>query len=114
MGDLKGDRATQTANHFTLQRRRSNDGTPRLENWGGVRQRKPIDRWMCCWIARLFAPPRDELSVGVHLREAPCNIQRAQAQYKELISAYEISEFGFIGLNQARNWRCRSIRAIQA
>jgi hypothetical protein len=70
----------QAANHFTLQRRRSQDGTPRLGNWGGVgNENRSIDGCVAGSPAYLRHLATSSLS-GRHLREAPCNIQRAQAQ----------------------------------
>lgn len=76
------------AEGFSLKRRNPKGGTPPLAYWGFRNETDPLTDV-------LLGPPRylkhratSSLS-RKHLREAPCNIQIAQAQHAELVSAYE-------------------------
>ena len=72
---------------FTLQRRNPNGGTPLLSRWGFRNETDPLTDVLLGSPAHLFHRATSSLS-RKHLREAPCNIQTAQAQHAELVDAY--------------------------
>jgi N-dimethylarginine dimethylaminohydrolase len=73
---------------FSLQRRRPGGGTPTLAAWGLANETDPLTDVLLGSPAHLRHLATSSLS-RKHLREAPCNIQVAQAQHAELVSAYE-------------------------
>src|ERR1700744_4514827 len=77
-----------TAEPFTLQRRNPAGGTKPLAQWGFPNQTDPLPGVLLGSPAHLRHLATSSLS-RKHLREAPSNIQVAQAQHKELASAYE-------------------------
>jgi len=78
----------QADEYFTLQRRRLPGGTMPLKNWGFRNETDRLADVLLGSPAYLRHLATSSLSRR-HLREAPCNIQKAQAQHKELVSAYE-------------------------
>ena len=72
---------------FSLQRRNPNGGTSPLKNWGFRNETDPLTDVLLGSPAHLYHRATSSLS-RKHLREAPCNIQVAQAQHAELVSAY--------------------------
>jgi N-dimethylarginine dimethylaminohydrolase len=72
---------------FSLQRRKPNGGTSPLNNWGFNNETDPLTDVLLGSPAHLFHRATSSLS-RKHLREAPCNIQVAQAQHAELVDAY--------------------------
>jgi N-dimethylarginine dimethylaminohydrolase len=79
------DKQTDT---FSLSRRSLNGGTTPLANWGFRNETDPLTDVLLGSPAHLFHRATSSLS-RKHLREAPCNIQVAQAQHAELVSAYK-------------------------
>ncbi|MEL6689678.1 MAG: dimethylarginine dimethylaminohydrolase family protein [Pseudomonadota bacterium] len=73
---------------FSLQRRAPGGGTAPLTNWGFKNETDPLRDVLLGSPAHLFHRATSSLS-RKHLREAPCDIQMAQAQHAELVSAYE-------------------------
>ena len=73
---------------FTLQRRDANGNTPKLKNWGFRNETDRLTEVLLCQPAHLKHLATSSLS-RKHLREDPSNIQVAQAQHAELVSAYE-------------------------
>ena len=73
---------------FSLQRRNLKGGTKRLDGWGFRNETDPLTDVLLGSPAFLRHMNTSSLSRRT-LREAPCNIQTAQAQHKELASAYE-------------------------
>ena len=73
---------------FSLRRRNPKGGTAPLTEWGFRNETDPL-------VDVLLGPPAHlkHLSTSSlsrkHLREAPCNVQVAQAQHAELVSAYK-------------------------
>jgi N-dimethylarginine dimethylaminohydrolase len=78
----------QADDYFTLQRRLPQGGTPPLKNWGFRNETDRLTDVLLGSPAHLRHLATSSLSRR-HLREAPCNIQRAQAQHKDLVSVYE-------------------------
>ncbi|MEL6551706.1 MAG: dimethylarginine dimethylaminohydrolase family protein [Pseudomonadota bacterium] len=76
---------------FTLQRRAAQGGTSPLSHWGGRNETDPLTDVLLGSPAHLYHRATSSLS-RKHLRDAPCDIQRAQAQHAELVSAY--AQFG--------------------
>ena len=72
---------------FSLQRRNPNGGTKPLEKWVLRNETDPLTDVLLGSPAHLFHRATSSLS-RKHLRDAPCNIQLAQAQHAELVSAY--------------------------
>ncbi|MEM7214030.1 MAG: dimethylarginine dimethylaminohydrolase family protein [Pseudomonadota bacterium] len=72
---------------FSLQRRSPDGGTQPLSDWGFRNETDPLTDVLLGSPAHLFHRATSSLS-RKHLREAPCNIQVAQAQHAELVSAY--------------------------
>lgn len=72
---------------FTLQRRNPNGGTAPLAHWGFANETDPLTDVLLGSPAHLFHRATSSLS-RKYLREAPCDIQTAQAQHAELVSAY--------------------------
>lgn len=75
------------ADPFTLQRRKPGGGTPRLQGWGFANETDRLTDVLLGSPAHLRHMATSSLS-RKHLREAPCNIQVAQAQHAELVDAY--------------------------
>ena len=75
------------ADPFTLQRRVAGGGTPLLSQWGFRNETDRLTDVLLGSPAHLFHRATSSLS-RKHLREAPCNIQLAQAQHAELVDAY--------------------------
>src|ERR1044071_8445878 len=73
---------------FSLQRRNPDGGTKPLQMWGFRNETDPLTDVLLGSPAFLRHLATSSLSKK-HLREAPCNIQVAQAQHKELVAAYE-------------------------
>ena len=73
---------------FSLQRRNLSGNTPRLKGWGFASETDRLTDVLLGSPAYLRHLATSSLS-RKHLRENPCNIQSAQAQHKELVSAYE-------------------------
>ena len=73
---------------FSLQRRNLNGQTPRLKGWGFRNETDKLTDVLLGSPAYLRHLATSSLS-RKHLRDNPCNIQSAQAQHKELVSAYE-------------------------
>ncbi len=76
------------ADTFSLQRRVSGGGTNTLSHWGFRNETDPLSDVLLGSPAHLFHRATSSLS-RKHLREAPCDIQMAQAQHADLVSAYE-------------------------
>ncbi|MGH6860592.1 MAG: dimethylarginine dimethylaminohydrolase family protein [Phyllobacterium sp.] len=76
------------ADAFTLKRRNPNGGTDPLQAWGFRNETDPLTDVLLGSPAFLRHMATSSLS-RKYLREAPCNIQAAQAQHKELVAAYE-------------------------
>ena len=76
------------AEGFSLQRRNPKGGTRPLANWGFHNETDPLTDVLLGSPAYLYHRATSSLS-RKHLREAPCNIQVAQAQHAELVAAYE-------------------------
>ena len=72
----------------TLQRRKAGGGTPPLSHWGFANETDRLTDVLLGSPAHLRHMATSSLSCK-HLRENPCNIQVAQAQHVELVSAYE-------------------------
>ncbi len=77
-----------TANEFTLQHRNPNGGTPKIKHFGFANETDRLTDVLLGSPAYLKHMATSSLS-RKHLREAPSNIQIAQAQHAELVSAYE-------------------------
>jgi len=75
------------AEAFSLQRRKTGGGTAPLTKWGFRNETDPLSDVLLGSPAHLFHRATSSLS-RKHLREAPCNIQVAQAQHAELVDAY--------------------------
>jgi len=73
---------------FSLRRRVSNGKTPKLSTFGFRNETDTLTDVLLGSPAHLRHLSTSSLS-RKHLREAPCNIQVAQAQHAELVSAYE-------------------------
>ena len=76
------------AEPFSLQRRNPSGGTKPLAGWGFRNETDVLTDVLLGSPAFLRHLPTSSLS-RKHLREAPCNIQTAQAQHKDLVAAYE-------------------------
>lgn len=76
-----------TSDEFVLQRRMAGGGTPSLLHWGFRNETDPLTDVLLGSPAHLYHRATSSLS-RKHLREAPCNIQLAQAQHAELVDAY--------------------------
>lgn len=73
---------------FSLQRRQRGGGTPALEHWGLRNETDRLTDVLLGSPAHLKHLSTSSLS-RKHLRNAPCNIQLAQAQHQEMVAAYE-------------------------
>lgn len=73
---------------FTLQRRVQGGGTAPLSQWGFANETDRLTDVLLGSPRYLKHRATSSLS-RKHLREAPCDIQRAQAQHAELVAAYE-------------------------
>lgn len=73
---------------FTLQNRNQHGSTPRLAQYGFANETDKLTDVLLGSPAHLKHLATSSLSKK-HLREAPCNIQIAQSQHAELVSAYE-------------------------
>ncbi len=76
------------ADPFTLQRRAPGGGTAPLAAWGFANETDRLTDVLLGSPAHLKHLATSSLS-RKHLREAPCNIQVAQAQHAEMVAAYE-------------------------
>lgn len=76
------------ADPFTLQRRAPRGGTAPLARWGFANETDVLTDVLLGPPAHLRHLATSSLS-RKHLREAPCDIQLAQAQHAELVAAYE-------------------------
>lgn len=76
------------ADPFTLQRRALGGGTAPLAAWGFANETDRLTDVLLGSPAHLKHLATSSLS-RKHLREAPCNIQVAQAQHTEMVAAYE-------------------------
>ena len=76
-----------TTETFTLQRRTPGGGTAPLTHWGFRNETDPLTDVLLGSPAHLFHRATSSVS-RKHLREAPSNIQVAQAQHAELVDAY--------------------------
>ncbi len=74
--------------NFSLKRRSLNGNTSPLTTFGFKNETDQLTDVLLGSPAHLRHLPTSSLS-RKHLREAPCNIQVAQAQHAELVSAYE-------------------------
>lgn len=79
---------TQASDSFSLQRREKNGGTQRLKNWTLPNETNPLTDVLLGSPEYLFHRATSSLS-RKHLREAPCNIELAQAQHVTLVDAYK-------------------------
>ena len=84
--DLKID-AKSGKDRFCLQRRDLTGGTTPLGVWGFRNETDPLTDVLLGSSAHLQHLSTSSLS-RKHLRAAPCNIQVAQAQHAEMVSAY--------------------------
>lgn len=73
---------------FSLRRRNLSGGTKKLRHWGFRNETDPLTDVLLGSPAHLRHMATSSLS-RKHLRDAPCNIQVAQAQHAELVSAYQ-------------------------
>ena len=73
---------------FTLQRRVAGGGTAPLSRWGFANETDRLTDVLLGSPAHLRHLSTSSLS-RKHLRTGPCNVQVAQAQHAELVSAYE-------------------------
>ncbi|MEO6298344.1 MAG: dimethylarginine dimethylaminohydrolase family protein [Paracoccaceae bacterium] len=78
----------KTTEPFSLQRRNPKGGTAPLTNWGFRNETDPLVDVLLGPSSHLKHLSTSSLS-RKYLREAPCNIQIAQAQHAELVAAYE-------------------------
>ena len=72
---------------FSLRRRNISGGTPILSNWGFQNETDPLTDVLLGSSAHLYHRATSSLS-RKYLRDNPCDIQTAQAQHAELVSAY--------------------------
>jgi N-dimethylarginine dimethylaminohydrolase len=72
---------------FSLRRREQGGGTAPLTAWGFRNETDPLTDVLLGSPAHLYHRATSSLS-RKHLREAPCDIQVAQAQHAELVDAY--------------------------
>ena len=77
-----------TEDVFNLRRRNMTGRTPKLTSWGFRNETDRLTDVLLGSPAYLRHLATSSLSKK-HLRDAPCNIQVAQAQHKELVAAYE-------------------------
>ncbi|PZO80276.1 MAG: amidinotransferase [Mesorhizobium amorphae] len=80
--------AFSSSEPFSLRRRKEGGGTAPLTDWGFRNETDALTDVLLGSPAHLKHLATSSLSRH-HLRTAPCNIQVAQAQHKELVSAYE-------------------------
>ena len=76
------------AEPFSLQRRNPAGGTKPLTSWGFANETDVLTDVLLGSPNFLRHLSTSSLS-RKHLREAPCNVQIAQAQHKDLVAAYE-------------------------
>ena len=72
---------------FSLRRRNMSGGTPILSNWGFQNETDTLTDVLLGSSAHLYHRATSSLS-RKYLRDNPCDIQTAQAQHAELVSAY--------------------------
>ena len=72
---------------FSLRRRNMSGGTPVLSDWGFQNETDPLTDVLLGSSAHLYHRATSSLS-RKYLRDNPCDIQTAQAQHAELVSAY--------------------------
>ena len=75
------------AEQFELKRRVNGGGTSTLSHWGFRNETDPLTDVLLGPATHLQHRATSSLS-RKHLREAPCNIELAQAQHAELVDAY--------------------------
>jgi N-dimethylarginine dimethylaminohydrolase len=73
---------------FSLQRRKAGGGTAALSQWGFANETDRLTDVLLGSPRFLRHLATSSLS-RKHLREAPCNVQVAQAQHKDLVAAYD-------------------------
>lgn len=73
---------------FALRRRALSGGTAPLSSWGFANETDPLSDVLLGSPAHLRHLSTSSLSRRT-LREAPCNVQVAQAQHAEMVAAYE-------------------------
>ncbi|KAA0912181.1 dimethylarginine dimethylaminohydrolase family protein [Aquicoccus porphyridii] len=78
----------KTANDFTIQARITGGGTAPMQNWRLPNETDPLSDVLLGSPAHLKHLATSSLS-RKHLREDPCDIQVAQGQHAEMVSAYE-------------------------
>ena len=78
----------QSAEGFSLKRRRDGGSTPRLSDWGAADEVSLLTDVLLGPPANLKHLPTSSLSRRF-LRDAPCDIAVAQDQHRELVAAYE-------------------------
>ena len=83
---MKDNPARQEA--FCLRRRQRDGGTRRLQGWGFKNETDPLTDVLLGSPAYLKHLATSSIT-RKHLREAPCNIQTAQAQHAELVDVYQ-------------------------
>ena len=76
-----------TQDDFSLRRRNISGGTPVLSDWGFQNETDPLTDVLLGSSAHLYHRATSSLS-RKYLRDNPCDIQTAQAQHAELVSAY--------------------------
>src|ERR1700739_3420232 len=76
-----------TAEPFALQRRNPSGATPPLRGWGFRNETDILTDVLLGSPGHLRHLATSSLSRN-NFRDAPCNIQLAQAQHKELVAAY--------------------------
>ena len=72
---------------FSLRRRNISGGTPVLSDWGFQNETDPLTDVLLGSSAHLYHRATSSLS-RKYLRDNPCDIQTAQTQHAELVSAY--------------------------
>ena len=72
---------------FALRRRNMSGGTPVLSKWGFQNETDPLTDVLLGPSAHLYHRATSSLS-RKYVRDNPCDIQTAQAQHAELVSAY--------------------------
>ena len=76
-----------TQDDFSLRRRNISGGTPVLSDWGFQNETDPLTDVLLGSSAHLYHRATSSLS-RKYLRDNPCDIQTAQTQHAELVSAY--------------------------
>ena len=79
---------TRQDNPFSLHRRSQGGGTPTMNYWGFRNETDPLTDVLLGSPIYLKHLATSSLSKK-HLREAPCDVEKAKAQHAELVSAYQ-------------------------